>query len=415
MSTRNTKLVILGGGAAGLLIAMELSNTKYLDITLIDSKSFYEYTPGLCSVLYEDTDAKFEKHFNDITFDYKPFLKRLNVHFVHGKVESLKDEKETNQIHKVHLVDDIPVAYDYLVICTGSSYADPWKTGSSDHQTSTLDANARLDYLRQHREKFQSSQDILCIGGGPVGAELVTEVAYRTPHKQIVLVDSNKTVLSSAPNGIGKHAQTIIESTPSIRTIMEEHASEKKQEPMNPKKIYETDKSHTRIETDLVYNCIGVTPNSSFLPKDWLDDKNQVIVDETLKVVKAHNVFAVGDVCSVKEPKMFYTAHMQAVHFVKNLKRLLDNMAVEDLLSYQGARINMVISMGPKYAVGSISGVPLYGWPFNVKKGSRTAAVTKHFIERITMDDFGLKMPVNNLLYYTQTKNFGGLLPQHLF
>jgi NADH dehydrogenase FAD-containing subunit len=36
--TANTKLVILGGGASGLLIAMKLANTKYLDITLIDSK-----------------------------------------------------------------------------------------------------------------------------------------------------------------------------------------------------------------------------------------------------------------------------------------------------------------------------------------------------------------------------------------
>lgn len=33
-----TKLVILGGGAAGLMIAMQLSKTKYLEITLIDNK-----------------------------------------------------------------------------------------------------------------------------------------------------------------------------------------------------------------------------------------------------------------------------------------------------------------------------------------------------------------------------------------
>jgi NADH dehydrogenase FAD-containing subunit len=36
--TPNTKLVILGGGASGLLIAMKLANAKYLDITLIDNK-----------------------------------------------------------------------------------------------------------------------------------------------------------------------------------------------------------------------------------------------------------------------------------------------------------------------------------------------------------------------------------------
>jgi NADH dehydrogenase FAD-containing subunit len=37
-STENKRLVILGGGAAGLLIAMKLASTKELDITLVDNK-----------------------------------------------------------------------------------------------------------------------------------------------------------------------------------------------------------------------------------------------------------------------------------------------------------------------------------------------------------------------------------------
>lgn len=36
--TNHTKLVILGGGAAGIMIAMQLAKTKYLEITLIDNK-----------------------------------------------------------------------------------------------------------------------------------------------------------------------------------------------------------------------------------------------------------------------------------------------------------------------------------------------------------------------------------------
>lgn len=37
MSTENKKLVILGGGAAGLLITMKLAKSK-VDITLVDNK-----------------------------------------------------------------------------------------------------------------------------------------------------------------------------------------------------------------------------------------------------------------------------------------------------------------------------------------------------------------------------------------
>lgn len=41
--TNHTKLVILGGGAAGIMIAMQLAKTKYLEITLIDNKVSYHH------------------------------------------------------------------------------------------------------------------------------------------------------------------------------------------------------------------------------------------------------------------------------------------------------------------------------------------------------------------------------------
>ncbi|KAI8644240.1 hypothetical protein BD408DRAFT_441885 [Parasitella parasitica] len=396
-----TKLVILGGGAAGLMVAMQLAKTKYLEITLIDSKSFYEYTPALCSVLFEPTDKAFERHFDSITFDYAPYLASLKIKFILGKIASVKEGK-------VNLVGQSQaVEYDYAVICTGSSYADPWKTAPSE-DGNTLDAAARLDFLRQHRQNYQASQDILCIGGGPVGVETATEIACRSPTKKITLIDSNETVLASAPANLGQHAQTIIDAKPSIRSIHNERAYEKGKR--GDKSIYETNQSHTIIDAHLVYNCIGTTPNSTFLDGAWLDNKKQVIVDDTLKVHGTANLFAVGDVNSVREPKMFYTAHMQAVHFAKNMRRILKNTAREELLlPYQGSKINMVVSLGPSHAVAHVSGINLTGWPFGTKHGSRIAALTKYFIERITMDDLGLKIPVNKLLYYTQEKGHGGL------
>lgn len=286
----------------------------------------------------------------------------------------------------VRISGEASVYFDYLVICTGSSYADPWKTHNND------DIQTRLDYLSEQRRKYKEAKDILCIGGGPVGVELVTEIAYRAPEKKVTLVDNGATVLSSAPNGLGDHAQRIIHALPSIHSILNETASEKESG------IYETNKSHTEIKTDLVYNCIGVTPNSEFLKEShpaWLNDKKQIIVDGELRVTE--NIFAIGDVNSVNEPKMFYTAHMQAVYFVKNIKLLLKGD--RQLLPYKHSKPNMIISMGPSYGVGLVTGITLTGWPLGLKKGSRIAALSKYMIERITMNDFNLKVPVNDVLY----------------
>lgn len=374
------KLVILGGGAAGVLIAMKLADAP-IDITLVDNKTFYEYTPGLCSVLYEATEEKFTKHYKDITFELGPYLAKINVKFVQGKVEAIEE-------NTVRVSGEESLHFDYLVICTGSSYADPWKTHNND------DINSRLDYLAEQRRRYKAAQNILCIGGGPVGVELVTEIAYRAPEKRVTLVDNQPTVLSSAPNGLGDHAQRIIHALPSAHSILNETASEKESG------VYETNKSHTEIKTDLVYNCIGVTPNSEFLKEshpEWLNDKKQVIVDAELRVTD--NIFAIGDVNSVNEPKMFYTAHMQAVHFVKNMKLLLKNGSNAHLHPYKHSKPNMIISMGPSYGVGLVSGITLTGWPLGLKKGSRIAAFSKYMIERITMNDFNLKVPVNDVLY----------------
>ncbi|KAI7890702.1 uncharacterized protein EV154DRAFT_564127 [Mucor mucedo] len=387
----NSKLVILGGGAAGVLIAMKLASQN-IDVTLIDSKTFYEYTPALCSVLYEETDAKFHQHFSEISFELEPFLREINVEFILGNAKLIKDDKVF--IHQ----QEEGIEYDYLVICTGSSYADPWKTQNG---TECIDLNRRINFLNEQRDKYKQAQRILCIGGGPVGVEVATEISYRAPGKKITLVDMNKTVLANAPDGIGNNAQRILNARESITSIMEQSASQKGQE--GNTYIYETDKSHTEIKADLVYNCIGVTPNSEFLQAnhaDWLNEKKQIIVDPGLRVTS--NVFAVGDVNSVNEPKMFYTAHMQAIHFVRNMSRIIkNNTNVENLIPYHPSRPNMIVSMGPQYAIGYVSGIKLTGWPLGLNKGSHLASWGKYTIERVSMNSCHLKIPVNEVLYLT--------------
>ncbi|KAI8993501.1 hypothetical protein BDB01DRAFT_715855 [Pilobolus umbonatus] len=400
-----TKILILGGGAAGTLIAMKLAcnlTRLKLDITL----TFFEYTPALCSVLYEQRDEDFYKHFKSITYDYKELLTGLNMKFTLGNIEDIKDKQ-------VYLSGNEVLDYDIAIICTGSSYADPWKTQLPKDQdnpssVSTVDLNSRLEYLTRQREEYKAANNILCIGGGPVGVEVAAEITYRSPNKQVTLVDANPSVLSSAPADLGVAAQKILSRRPCLKLIMEEKASLKHKD--DNRSIYETDKTHTEITADLVYNCIGVTPNSHFLEKshsEWLNDKKQVKVDKYLRVEGETDVFAIGDINSLSEPKMFFTAHMQALHFTRNIERIIQNLKgkMKRLDPYEGSNLAMVISLGPSRGVGYMARFKLTGWPFETSKGSRAAAYTKYLIERIAMNDFHAKVPFNNLLYLTHSKD----------
>ncbi|CAO3684102.1 hypothetical protein G6F70_001935 [Rhizopus microsporus] len=385
------KLVILGGGAAGFMVAVRLRRSKIsdMDVVLVDNKAFFEYTPALCSVLYEKTDEEFQRHFMDITFDYETTLKKMNVKFVLGSVQDLKD----NQVLVATSEDEvIRIDYDYVTICTGSSYADPWKTNDI---TYTLSLETRLAYLKEQRQAYLTADSILCIGGGPVGVEVVSEISYRSPQKAITLINSGEQVLSSAPANLGKHAQRILEHRENIVLIMNEKAEKKAEN------VYETDKTHRQIKADLVYNCIGVKPNSEFLKEshaDWLDEKGYIHVERTLNVRGTDNVFAIGDINNIGEPKLYYIAHMQALHCVRNLSRVLSG---QEMVPYHSASPAMFISMGPHYSVGTISGIiQLTGWPFNKNKGSKIAAWLKYIIEKVSVQGgSSIEVLMNETLY----------------
>lgn len=279
-----------------------------------------------------------------------------------------------------------------MTICTGSSYADPWKTNDITH---TLTLEARLAYLKEQRQAYLAADSILCIGGGPVGVEVVGEISYRSPQTAITLINSGEQVLSSAPANLGKHAQRILEHRENIVLIMNEKAEKKAED------VYETDKTHRQIKADLVYNCIGVKPNSEFLKEshaDWLDEKGYIHVERTLNVRGTDNVFAIGDINNIGEPKLYYTAHMQAMHCVRNLSRVLNG---QEMVPYHSASPAMFISMGPHYSVGTISGIIQFtGWPFNKNKGSKIAAWLKYIIEKVSVQGgSSIEVLMNETLY----------------
>ncbi|KAG0163908.1 hypothetical protein DFQ28_011067 [Apophysomyces sp. BC1034] len=390
------KLVILGGGASGLLLAKILSSSAQklnLEITLVDCKTFFEYTPSLCAVLYEKTDDQFKNHFRSITVDYASVLTPLHIRFVLGVVRELSDEKKV-----ITLQDGTEVSYDHCIICTGSSYHAPWKTPCENNTT----LQDRLDYLQSQRDQYKEAKQILCIGGGAVGVEVAGEICCRDPSKSVTLVNAQPVVLGGAPSNLGSSAQHILENMPSLTLISNERASS------TDGRHYETDKSDTKIVADLVYQCTGIKPNTEFLrptQSHWLDDKQFIKVDEFLKA--SNNVFAVGDCNSLDDPKMFFNAHMQAIHTAQNIKRILKG---HEPTPYKGSRAAMMVSLGPSHAVGYTMGVTLNGWPFNRKQGSKIASISKNAIERITMDDLCLEKPTNGILYYTHEK--GRFIPQ---
>src|SRR3989338_10845813 len=103
------KVVIIGGGFAGSLIAKGLQDS-FLTI-LIDTKDYFEFTPGILRTLVEP------EHSIKIQVMHKTYLKKTT--FIRGEVS----EVTNNSV----IIWKKKILFDYLIICSGSTYNKPIK------------------------------------------------------------------------------------------------------------------------------------------------------------------------------------------------------------------------------------------------------------------------------------------------
>jgi NADH dehydrogenase FAD-containing subunit len=111
--------VILGGGFAGVSLAIALEKLSRVDVILIDSKDRFVYTPSLCQLVANP--AKIDS----ICVRYRSVLKRGK--FIQANIEQLT---RTSVV-----LSDQEVGFDYCFICTGSYYKVP---GVSKRTTTNL-------------------------------------------------------------------------------------------------------------------------------------------------------------------------------------------------------------------------------------------------------------------------------------
>ena len=98
--SQKTRILILGGGFAGLHAAMRLDDTLArspdVEITMINRDNFFLFTPMLHEVAASDLDL------SNIVSPVRQLLKR--VHFFAGEVESIDLERKLSEFLMVLIV-----------------------------------------------------------------------------------------------------------------------------------------------------------------------------------------------------------------------------------------------------------------------------------------------------------------------
>lgn len=171
MTVRSDKIVIIGGGFAGLHLAKILRHTTY-QVLLVDRENHHMFQP----LFYQVATARLEP--SNISFPFrKIFQSASNVEFLMTQVHKILPEEKTIQ------TTNGPVYFDYLVIASGCKTNFFGNQQLSDHAFSMKSTQEAIDIRNEILltfEKFISASEeersgllnLVIVGAGPTGVEL---------------------------------------------------------------------------------------------------------------------------------------------------------------------------------------------------------------------------------------------------
>ena len=347
-------IVIVGGGAGGLVLATRLGDRLgrrgQARITLVDSALTHIWKPLLHEVAAGTLSAEGDG------LDYFAHARQHHFAFEPGRMCGL--DRAAREI----ILDPVAnpsgaesgprrrLGYDTLVLAVGSSINDFGVPGVREHCL-FLDSPAEAErihrlilgrFLRGHAEASSGTERRLrfaIVGAGATGVELAAELRQAArglvgyglrgfdPDRdvEVRLIEAAPSVLPALPERLQ------VATERQLRTLgVEVHTAEQVER-------VTADGVHTRsgqlIPADLIVWTAGVKGAAWLADLDGLevDRANQLVVDPTLRTSRDEHVFALGDCAACHlpgaerpVPPRAQAAFQQAQQLARSLTRRLD-------------------------------------------------------------------------------------------
>jgi NADH dehydrogenase FAD-containing subunit len=304
---KDTQVVILGAGYAGILAALRLShktNDVNVSITLVNAgDTFIERTRQHQVSAGQRVPAPKIKH----------MLRGTGVQFVQGTAKALQPDE--NKIEIETREGRRSLHYDQLVYALGSHFDRTHIAGAQN--AFTLDAGDAIK-LRDALPKIAGQHGrVLVTGGGLTGIEAATEIAESHPQLHVELVTSGALGEAMSPAGaahlrnvFNRLKITIIEHTRIAR--IDEH------------QVVSVD--GMAFPFDVCVNTTGfVAPALAREAGLAVNTIGQIVIDGYMRSVSHPNVYAAGDSAAFEDDAQMplrmacATAMPMAAHAADNI------------------------------------------------------------------------------------------------
>jgi NADH:ubiquinone reductase (H+-translocating) len=344
MNTDPKRIVVVGGGFAGINFIEELEDNPNFQITLVDANNYNFFPP----LLYQVATAFIEA--SNISYPFrKMFQNKKNLRFHLGSL--LRINHEQNFIE----TDTGILEYDFLVLAVGTetNYFGIENVQRHSLPMKTVDDALNLrNYILLSFEKAVQEKDeeirqkylnIVIAGGGPSGVEVAGMLAemrqylakkeypeFTDSHAQIILVDMAPVLLTPMSKSSQQEALDVLLKlgvTVKLNVTVKDYVDEK----------VILGNGEAILTNTLIWTSGVIGKELLGLPEGVIGRGRRVQVNEYNKVGGTQNVFAIGDICLQTTDAQFPNGHPQVAQvamqqgsrLAKNIKQIIENEPIK--------------------------------------------------------------------------------------
>ncbi|MBC8033056.1 MAG: NAD(P)/FAD-dependent oxidoreductase [Chitinophagaceae bacterium] len=295
------KVIIIGGGFAGINLAKSLSKDLEFDITIVDRNNYHFFPP----LIYQVSTGFLEA--SSISYPFRKLFRKKNVDFRMGEVQKVVPDE--NKI----VLSTGEVSYDYLVFATGTETnyfglenvrrnAIPMKTlNDALEMRNTMLQRLEDSTITENEGERKKLLNIVVAGGGPTGVEISGMFAEMRKNiiskdypritntgAEIYLVDGGDRLLAPMSEKSQQDTYKALE-----RMGVKIKLNHQVKDYVNDTVYFANGNS---IETKTLIWAAGVTASVfEGIAKESYGRGRRMLVDAFNKVVGTINIYAIGD------------------------------------------------------------------------------------------------------------------------
>ena len=347
MAVNIKRVVIVGGGFAGINLIKKLEKDERFQITLVDKNNYHFFPP----LIYQVATAFIEP--SNISYPFRRmFQNKTNLRFHMGTLTNINVAGNTIE------TDTGNIIYDYLVLAVGTEtnyfgmenvkkHALPMKTiddalNLRNHILLNMEQAVRATDI----EEKERLLNIVIAGGGPTGVEvagMLAEMGRNIASKEypeivdlqshIHLIDAGPVLLAPMSKKSQEEATKVLKKLGvkiQLNTAVKDY--------QDGEVILANGQS---IPTNVLIWASGVTGRElPGLPKETIVKGRRVEVDEYNRIKGTTNIFALGDICFQTTDPAFPNGHPQLAQvaiqqgemLAKNLRKLESNETLKPFI-----------------------------------------------------------------------------------